>query len=83
MSPGSPHRVVEIKTIDGTDISGWLYEVPGPAPAIIMSHGVSRSMLIIALSMNAIRLGDKRLKAWIPVQLRQGDGVARSGRTIP
>ncbi|PVH96642.1 alpha/beta-hydrolase [Periconia macrospinosa] len=39
MSPGSPHRVVEIKTIDGTDISGWLYEVPGPSPAIIMSHG--------------------------------------------
>ncbi|USP82216.1 hypothetical protein yc1106_09490 [Curvularia clavata] len=39
MAPGSPHRVVECKTIDGTDISGWLYEVPGPAPAIIMSHG--------------------------------------------
>jgi hypothetical protein len=48
MSPGSPHRVVEIKTLDGTDISGWLYEVPGPAPAIIMSHGVCYPMLIIS-----------------------------------
>jgi hypothetical protein len=46
MSPGSPHRVVEIKVLDATDISGWLYEVPGPAPAIIMSHGVCCSMLI-------------------------------------
>ena len=34
------HRSVECKTIDGTTISGWLYAVDGPAPAIIMSHGV-------------------------------------------
>ncbi|KAM7211558.1 Alpha/Beta hydrolase fold [Rhypophila decipiens] len=32
-------REVECKTLDGTTISAWLYEVPGPAPAIIMSHG--------------------------------------------
>ena len=34
------HRLVECMTIDGTSISGWLYTVNGPAPAIIMSHGV-------------------------------------------
>jgi len=34
------HRSVECKTIDGTTISAWLYEVDGLAPAIIMSHGV-------------------------------------------
>ena len=36
------HRPVECKTIDGTSLSAWLYEVDGltPAPAIIMSHGV-------------------------------------------
>ncbi|KAI8932185.1 hypothetical protein NX059_011066 [Plenodomus lindquistii] len=35
------HRSVECKTIDGTSLSAWLYEVDGlaPAPAIIMSHG--------------------------------------------
>ncbi|KAH6842947.1 Alpha/Beta hydrolase protein [Chaetomium sp. MPI-CAGE-AT-0009] len=32
-------REVECKTVDGTTISAWLYEVDGPAPAIIMSHG--------------------------------------------
>ncbi|KAG8162684.1 hypothetical protein KVR01_007162 [Diaporthe batatas] len=30
---------VECKTIDGTVIRGWLFPVPGPAPAIVMSHG--------------------------------------------
>ncbi|KAI1365809.1 DltD domain-containing protein [Xylaria arbuscula] len=35
-----PHRhLIECKTIDGTSISGWLYTVDWPAPAIIMSHG--------------------------------------------
>lgn len=37
----SRYRLVECQTIDGTIISAWLYEVDGPAPAIIMSHGVS------------------------------------------
>ncbi|KAK3685724.1 Alpha/Beta hydrolase protein [Podospora appendiculata] len=32
-------KSVECKTVDGTTISAWLYEVDGPAPAIIMSHG--------------------------------------------
>jgi hypothetical protein len=37
----SVHRQVECKTLDGTSIAGWLYTVDdGPAPAIIMSHGV-------------------------------------------
>lgn len=36
-----PYRLVDCKTIDGTLIAGLLYEVEdGPAPAIIMSHGV-------------------------------------------
>ncbi|KAK3313627.1 Alpha/Beta hydrolase protein [Apodospora peruviana] len=33
------YREVECKTLDGTTISAWFYEAPGPAPAIIMSHG--------------------------------------------
>jgi hypothetical protein len=57
MSPGSPHRVVEIKTLDGTDISGWLYEVAGPAPTIIMSHGVCYPMLIISYLEESYSIG--------------------------
>ena len=34
------YQAIECKTIDSTVISGWLYTVEGPAPAIIMSHGV-------------------------------------------
>jgi hypothetical protein len=34
-------QIVTPKTIDGTLISALLYTVPGPAPAVIMSHGVS------------------------------------------
>ncbi|PQE21176.1 hypothetical protein CJF30_00011325 [Rutstroemia sp. NJR-2017a BBW] len=33
------YQPAECKTIDGTTITGWLYTVDGPAPAIIMSHG--------------------------------------------
>ncbi|KAI1105906.1 alpha/beta-hydrolase [Jackrogersella minutella] len=33
------HRTVECKTIDGITLEAWLFEVPGPAPAIIMTHG--------------------------------------------
>lgn len=33
------YQAIECKTIDSTVISGWLYTVEGPAPAIIMSHG--------------------------------------------
>lgn len=35
----SRHEDVEIKTIDGITLRGWLFPVDGPAPAIIMSHG--------------------------------------------
>lgn len=37
----SRHQQVECSTIDGTKIVGLLFPVEGPAPAIIMSHGVS------------------------------------------
>lgn len=36
----SRHRTIECKTIDGITLEGWFYEVEGPAPAIIMTHGV-------------------------------------------
>ncbi|KAK7972315.1 alpha/beta hydrolase family domain-containing protein [Apiospora saccharicola] len=35
------HRTVQIPTIDGISLEAWLYEVPGPAPAIIMTHGLN------------------------------------------
>ncbi|KAF5026933.1 hypothetical protein F66182_963 [Fusarium sp. NRRL 66182] len=34
-----PPRTVEFKTIDGITLEAWLYQVPGPAPAVIMTHG--------------------------------------------
>ncbi|KAI1163865.1 DltD domain-containing protein [Nemania serpens] len=41
MGASPRHRPIDCKTIDGTIISAWLYEVkgPSPSPAIIMSHG--------------------------------------------
>lgn len=36
----APHEEIACKTIDGIVIRGWLFRVAGPAPAIIMSHGV-------------------------------------------
>ncbi|AEO62907.1 uncharacterized protein THITE_2107710 [Thermothielavioides terrestris NRRL 8126] len=35
----SAYEEVECTTIDGIAIRGWLFAVPGPAPAIVMSHG--------------------------------------------
>ncbi|KAI0485709.1 DltD domain-containing protein [Xylaria cf. heliscus] len=39
MGPVAHHRLIECRMVDGTLISGFLYTVDGPAPAIIMSHG--------------------------------------------
>ncbi|PSR80442.1 Alpha/Beta hydrolase protein [Coniella lustricola] len=33
------YREFACKTIDGITLRGWFYEVAGPAPAIVMSHG--------------------------------------------
>ncbi|GAW17841.1 hypothetical protein ANO14919_073080 [Xylariales sp. No.14919] len=35
----SSHELVECKTIDGVIIRGWFYQVDGPAPVVILSHG--------------------------------------------
>ncbi|KAI1131760.1 Alpha/Beta hydrolase protein [Nemania abortiva] len=35
----SRHEVIECKTIDGITIRGWFYEVGGPSPVVILSHG--------------------------------------------
>ena len=35
------HEIVKIKTLDGVLLEALFYEVEGPAPAVIMSHGVS------------------------------------------
>ncbi|KAI0407764.1 Alpha/Beta hydrolase protein [Xylaria palmicola] len=42
-SPGAlpPFDDIECTTIDGTTLRGWLYSVKGPAPAVIMSHGLN------------------------------------------
>ncbi|PLB47778.1 alpha/beta-hydrolase [Aspergillus steynii IBT 23096] len=33
------YQSVEFKTIDGITLRGWWYTVPGPSPAIVMTHG--------------------------------------------
>lgn len=35
------YEQIECKTVDGTIIRGLFFAVEGPAPVIIMSHGVS------------------------------------------
>jgi len=49
MGSVSKHSLVSCNTIDGTSIWGWLYTVEGPAPAIIMSHGVSSPVLDVSV----------------------------------
>ena len=34
------HSPFECRTIDGITLRGWFYAVAGPAPAIVMTHGV-------------------------------------------
>ena len=41
MAPTTARRIVKCKTIDGIALEAWLWEVEGPAPVIIMTHGVS------------------------------------------
>ncbi|KAK4246252.1 Alpha/Beta hydrolase protein [Corynascus novoguineensis] len=41
MSSFTPRRTVKCKTIDGIALEAWLWEVAGPAPAIIMTHGLN------------------------------------------
>jgi len=49
---GKPkHQNVECKTIDGITLRGWLFTVAGPAPAIIMSHGVSHVQFLPTISL--------------------------------
>lgn len=60
----SRHQTVECKTIDGIILEAWFYQVnrPMPAPAIIMTHGVSPYNLVSV--------------SWLTeflVQLRQGN----------
>ena len=40
MSTTTTRRTVKCKTIDGITLEAWLWEVEGPAPVIIMTHGV-------------------------------------------
>ena len=40
MSSITTRRSVKCKTIDGITLDAWLFEVAGPAPIIIMTHGV-------------------------------------------
>ena len=40
-------ETVECKTIDGIILEAWFYAVDGPAPAIIMTHGVSLHNLVL------------------------------------
>jgi hypothetical protein len=35
------YEQIECKTVDGTIIRGLFFAVDGPAPIIVMSHGVS------------------------------------------
>ena len=61
MTPLRPHRTVKCKTIDGILLEAWFWEVKGPAPVIVMSHGVSvaecfRGILTpICIQLNCIK----------------------------
>ncbi|KAI0534838.1 alpha/beta-hydrolase [Xylaria digitata] len=48
-----PHRTVECQTIDGITLEAWLWEVDGPAPAIIMTHGLNcvKEMSLVETAM--------------------------------
>ncbi|KAI0202677.1 alpha/beta-hydrolase [Astrocystis sublimbata] len=35
------HRTVSFKTLDGLNLEAWLWEAQGPAPAIVMTHGLN------------------------------------------
>jgi hypothetical protein len=54
MAPPRPHQTVEYKTIDGVTLEGWFWEVEGPAPAIIMTHGVSLEDLAVVFLSSGI-----------------------------
>ncbi|KAE8421057.1 alpha/beta-hydrolase [Aspergillus pseudocaelatus] len=41
MSPATSRRTVNCKTIDGISLEAWLWEVEGPAPIIVMTHGLN------------------------------------------
>ncbi|KAH9883215.1 Alpha/Beta hydrolase protein [Xylariomycetidae sp. FL2044] len=41
MANPRPHQIVECKTIDGVTLEGWFWEVDGPAPVVIMTHGLN------------------------------------------
>ena len=43
------HQTLHCKTIDGITLEAWFYAVEGPAPAIIMTHGVSLCNLAFAV----------------------------------
>ncbi|KAL7803490.1 alpha/beta-hydrolase [Trichoderma aethiopicum] len=41
MAPITSCKVVECKTIDGIRLEAWFWQARGPAPAIIMTHGLN------------------------------------------
>ncbi|RYP24615.1 hypothetical protein DL765_000441 [Monosporascus sp. GIB2] len=53
------HQPVECKTIDGVTLRGWLYTVPGPGPAIVMTHGFNcvKEMTLPEVAENFQSLG--------------------------
>lgn len=61
MAPLKPHRTVKCKTIDGIILEAWFWEVKGPAPVIVMSHGVSvpeifeEALSSICIQLNCIK----------------------------
>ncbi|ETS80424.1 hypothetical protein PFICI_07953 [Pestalotiopsis fici W106-1] len=41
MSPFRLQKTVKCQTIDGISLEAWFWEVDGPAPVIVMSHGLN------------------------------------------
>ena len=65
-------QTVECKTIDGIALEAWFYAVEGPAPAIVMTHGVSLYDYVLVSS------AQRSL-----VQLRQRNEPRRDSRRVP
>lgn len=59
-----------MQNIDGTSISAWLYTVDGPAPAIIMSHGVGASLFFSFARLIRKEAQSEKIQSALPDGLR-------------
>ncbi|KAL8841189.1 MAG: hypothetical protein Q9170_001043 [Blastenia crenularia] len=67
-------HTVDFKTIDGISLEAWYYPVPGPAPAIIMTHGLN-----CVKEMSLAETAERFQSAGYNVLLYDSRGIGGSG----